>query len=195
MPRLRLLLNGTESLALATTDRNPLNGCGVESNMFEKIRKKLKRTPSLEARIEKIETLLEGDDQEPNHSNWTYQQIRTILDKSGLAPNMARNQELCDLDLRVDKIEDLLTRLGKTDAHTGDQTLEFRLSVIEGMLDIFSSAHKGHTNYSEVEYYGMHESVEQKTGQLQGLQKKLDRITKLLEKAEFTISGKEALKL
>jgi hypothetical protein len=163
--------------------------------MFEKIKRKLKETPSLEARIEKIETLLEGDDQEPNHSNWTYQQIRTILDKSGLVPNMARNQELCDLDLRVDEIEDLLIRLGKTDTHTGEQTLEFRLSILEGSLDILHSAHKGHTNYSEAEYYAMHERVEQKIGQLQGIQKKLDRIAKLLEKAEFTISGKEALNI
>ena len=156
---------------------------------------KIKETPSLEERITEIELLLKGDDKEPSTSNWSYEQMRTILDKSGLAPNMKRNQELCGLDVRVDAIEELLTRLGKTDAHIGEQTLEFRLSIIEGMLDIFCSAHKGHTTYSEVEYFGMHENIESKKKQLDAIQTKIDRISKLLENAEFTITGKEALKL
>ena len=156
---------------------------------------KNKESPSLEERITKIELLLEGDDKEPNHSNWSYEQIRVILDKSGLSPNMERSQELCGLDKRVDDIEALLTLLGKTDAHIGEQTLEFRLSIIEGCLDILHSAHKGHTNYDEVEYYGMHDNIEAQRGQLDAIQKKMDRVTKLLENAEFIISGKEALKL
>jgi len=156
---------------------------------------KNKESPSLEERITKIELLLEGDDKEPNRSNWSYEQIRVILDKSGLAPNMSRNQELCGLDKRVDDIEALLTLLGKTDAHIGEQTLEFRLNIIEGCLDIFHSAHKGHTNYSEAEYFAMHDNIEAQRGQLDAIQKKMDRVTKLLENAEFTISGKEAMKL
>ena len=156
---------------------------------------KIKETPSLEERITKIELLLEGEDKEPSTSNWSYEEMRTILDKSGLAPNMARNQELCGLDVRVDVIEELLTRLGKTDAHIGEQTLEFRLSIIEGCLNIIHSAHKGHTNYSEIEYYGMHENIESKKKQLDAIQTKIDRVTKLLENAKFTITGKEAMKL
>jgi len=157
---------------------------------------------NIEERLTKIELLLNGDDEEPTSSNWSYQQLRTILDKSGLAPNMARNQELCDLDVRVDELEhsletlnQLIDTLGHTDAHTGKQTLAERLNIIEGMQSIFCGAHKGHTNYSEVEYHGMHESIESRKGQLEAMQKKLDRIKKLLENAEFTITGKEALKL
>jgi len=85
--------------------------------------------------------------------------------------------------------------LGQTDAHTGPKTLEYRLELIEGCLSILHGAHKGHTNYSDVEYYGMHDNIETNKGQLDALQKKLDRVTKLLENAEFTISGKQALKL
>ena len=163
--------------------------------MFERFKKKTIETPSLEARIEKIELLLEGDDKEPNESNWSYEQIRIILHKSGLAPNMSRNQELCGLDKRVDDIEALFTLLGKTDTHVGEQTLEFRLNIIEGMQSIFCSAHKGHTNYEEAEYYGMHDNIEAQRGQLQAIQKKIDRVQKLLENAKFEISGAEALKL
>jgi len=156
---------------------------------------KNKESPSLEERITKIELLLEGDDKEPNESNWSYEQIRVILDKSGLSPNMSRSQELCGLDKRVDDIEALLTLLGKTDAHIGEQTLEFRLSIIEGCLDILHSAHKGHTNYEEAEYYAMHDNIEAQRGQLDAIQKKLDRIKKLLTNAKFSITGKEALEL
>lgn len=148
----------------------------------------------LNKRLSRIELLLAGDDKEPKQSNWSYEQVRTILDKSGLTPNMERDQELCGLDKRVDVLELRLTNLGKTDAHIGEQTLEYRLSIIEGMLDIFSSAHKGHTSYSETEYYSMHEK-NVSNEQVKGMQKKLDRICKLLENAEFTISGKEAMKL
>jgi len=161
-----------------------------------------KESPSLEERITKLEILLEGDDQEPTNSNWSYHQIRTILDKSGLAPNMARNQELCGLDERVDILEgvvssinELLESLGQTDSHIGEKTLKYRLDMIEGCLSILHSAHKGHTNYEEVEYYGMHERLESKRGQLEGIQKKLDRISKLLNNTKFEISYDEAMKL
>jgi len=156
---------------------------------------KIEKTPSLEERITKIELLLQGDDKEPNHSNWSYEQIRVLLDKSGLTPNMARNQELCGLDMRVDELESLIKHLGQTDAHIGEKTLENRLSVIEGIQSIFCSAHKGHTNYSETEYYGMHENIESKKQQLDGIQKKVDRIVKLLENAKVELSFQEALKL
>ena len=93
------------------------------------------------------------------------------------------------------KFDSRFEKLGKTDAHVGEQTLEFRLSIIEGCLDILHSAHKGHTNYEEVEYYGMHDNIEAQRGQLDAIQKKMDRVAKLLENAKFTITGKEALKL
>ena len=163
---------------------------------------KNKESPSLEERITKIELLLEGDDKEPNHSNWSYEQIRVILDKSGLSPNMARNQELCGLDKRVDIVEgvvkslnELIEALGHTEAHIGKQTLAERLNIIEGMQSIFCSAHKGHTNYEDAEYYSMHDNIEAQRGQLDAIQKKMDRVTKLLENAKFTLTGKEALKL
>ena len=94
-----------------------------------------------------------------------------------------------------DKFDSRFEKLGKTDAHIGEQTLEYRLNIIEGMQSIFCSAHKGHTNYEDAEYYGMHDNIEAQRGQLDAIQKKMDRVTKLLENAEFTITGKEALKL
>lgn len=104
-------------------------------------------------------------------------------------------ERLESLNGRVDAIEKRIDNLGKTDAHTGEQTIEERLNIIEGMQDIMCSAHKGHTNYSEAEYFGMHESIGKSREQLEGMQKKLDRISKLLENAKFEISGKDALKL
>ena len=148
----------------------------------------------IEERLTKIELLLSGEDKEPDSSNWSYEQIRTILDKSGLTPNMERNQELCDLDKRVDELERLIKRLGQTNSHIGEQTIENRLNMIEGMQDIFCSAHRGHTNFSESEYYDMHDK-NISNEKVEGIQKKLDRIAKLLENAQFTITGKEALKL
>ena len=94
-----------------------------------------------------------------------------------------------------DKFDSRFEKLGKTDAHIGEQTLEFRLSIIEGCLDILHSAHKGHTNYEEAEYYGMHDNIEAQRGQLDAIQKKVDRIKKLLTNAKFIITGKEALEL
>ena len=155
---------------------------------------KIEESPSLEERIYKIELLLQGEDKEPNASNWSYEQLRTLLDRSGLVPNM-KNQELCGLDQRVDELESRIEQLGQTDAHTGEKTIENRLNLIEGMIDIFCSAHRGHTNYSEAEYYGMHENIESRKQQLDGIQKKVDRIVKLLENAKVELSFQEALKL
>jgi len=98
-------------------------------------------------------------------------------------------------DRIMSRVDSRFEKLGQTDTHTGPQTIEYRLGIIEGCLSILHSAHKGHTNYSDTEYYGMHDNIEENKGQLAALQKKLDRITKLLENAAFTISGKEALKL
>jgi len=99
------------------------------------------------------------------------------------------------LDRIMSRFDNRFERLGQTDTHTGPQTIEYRLEIIEGCLSILHGAHKGHTNYSQSEYYGMHDNIEENKGQLDAIQKKMDRITKLLENAEFTISGKQALKL
>jgi len=98
-------------------------------------------------------------------------------------------------DRIMSRIDGRFESLGQTDTHTGPQTIEYRLEIIEGCLSILHSAHKGHTNYSDAEYYGMHDNIETNKGQLDALQKKLDRVTKLLENAEFKITGKDALKL
>lgn len=94
----------------------------------------------------------------------------------------------------LDKYASKLDSLGETDAHTGPKTLENRLNLIEGMQSIFCSAHKGHTNYSEVEFLGMHGASYDLT-RLDGIQKKLDRIIKFLEKFEVKMSVKDALQL
>ena len=105
-------------------------------------------------------------------------------------------RNVLDLHDRImSRIDGRFERLGETDTHTGPKTLEYRLEIIEGCLSILHSAHKGHTNYSATEYYGMHDNIETNKGQLDAMQKKLDRITKLLENAEFKLCGKDALKL
>ena len=167
--------------------------------MFEKIKRILKRKPSLAKRVKEIEILLNGDDKEPESTNWSYKDIREIIDKTDLVPNMS-NQELQNIAPSYMRIEALLEELGKTDSHTGPKTLKYRLDMIEGCLSILHMLHLGHTNYEEVEFRGRHgynpsETDEPLKQRVDGMQKKLDRVTKLLENAEFTLKGKEALKL
>ena len=162
--------------------------------MFENIRTILRRkSPSLEKRVKTIEILLQGEDTEPEKSNWSYEQIRQILDRTDLIPNMS-NQELQNIAPSYQRIEKLLYELGQTDAHTGEKTLKYRLEIIEGSISILHMSHKGHTNYQDVEFEGMHGFTNMEA-RVTGMQKKLDRITKLLASAEFIIKGKEALKL
>ena len=105
-------------------------------------------------------------------------------------------RKIFDLQDRImSRIDARFEKLGQTETHTGPKTLEYRLDIIEGNISILHSAHKGHTNYSDAEYYGMHDNIEANKGQLEAMQKKLDRITKLLENAKFIMSGKDALKL
>jgi hypothetical protein len=97
----------------------------------------------------------------------------------------------------LDKYANRLDSLGETDAHTGEKTLENRLNMIEGMQEIFCSAHMGHTNYSEPEFIEMHGDISgvKFDAQIRGMQKKIDRITKLLENFEIKMSVADALKL
>jgi hypothetical protein len=168
--------------------------------MIERIKTILRiNTPSLEKRVEIIEMLLSGDDSEPEKSNWSYKDIRQILDRTDLVPNMS-NQELMNIAPSYLRIENRLENLGKTDSHTGEKTLEYRLNIIEGCIDILHMSHMGHTNFADAEFKSMHGFIPiQLEGNIpqrvDGIQKKLDRITKLLENAEFTIKGKEAMKL
>ena len=167
--------------------------------MFEKIKSKFRKSPSLEKRVEVLEILLQGDDTEPECSNWSYEDIRQILDKTDLVPNMS-NQELQNIASSYQRIEKLLYELGQTDEHTGEQTLKTRLDMIEGCISILHMSHLGHTNYEEAEFRGMHgynpsQTDEPLKQRVDGIQKKVDRVTKLLENAEFTLCGKDALKL
>ena len=167
--------------------------------MLDKIRKIIKRKPSLEKRIKDIEILLEGEDTEPDSSNWSYKDIRQILDKTDLIPNMS-NQELMNIAPSYHRIEKLLYEVAQTDEHTGPKTLKYRLDMIEGSISILHMSHLGHTNYAEAEFRGMHGynpslADEDLRQQVVGMQKKLDRVTKLLETAEFKLSGKDALTL
>lgn len=167
--------------------------------MLEKLKKIFRKSPSLEKRVKAIEILLEGEDTEPESSNWSYKDIRLIIDKTDLIPNMS-NQELQNIAPSYMRIEALLDELGKTEEHTGPKTLKYRLEMIEGCISILHMSHIGHTNYSEPEFRGMHgynpsQTEENLRERVDGMQTKLDRITKLLEDAEFTIKGKEAMKL
>jgi len=158
-----------------------------------------KKTPSLEERVSKIEILLEGEDKEPESSNWSYVDIREIIDKTDLIPNMS-NQELMNIAPSYHRIEALLERLGKTDAHIGPQTLEERLNIIDGCIDILHMSHIGHTNFVDVEFEAMHGFIPSSIGgdimkRVDGIQKKLDRLSKLFDNTKITMSGKTALEL
>jgi len=162
--------------------------------MFKKIKTKLTRNPSLEKRIREIETLLAGQD---NH--WSYEEIRDIIDRTDLVPNM-NNQELMNIAPSYERIQSILDEVAETDAHIGPKTLKYRLDMIEGSLDIFAMSHMNHTNYAEAEFRNMHgynpsQTDETLRAKVDSMQKALDKIKKLLENAEFTITGKEALKL
>ena len=167
--------------------------------MSEKLKKIFRRTPSLEMRVKTIEILLEGEDTEPESSNWSYKDIRQIIDKTDLVPNMS-NQELQNIAPSYMRIETLLDELGKTEEHTGPKTLKYRLEMIEGCISILHMSHLGHTNFAPAEFESMHGFLPSVISgdvmhRVDGIQKKLDRITKLLEDSEFTIKGKEAMKL
>jgi len=106
---------------------------------------------TLQERVKKIEERLdEAEDQ------WSYEELREIVDKTDLEPGM-ENQEFLNVGPRLKALEEQIERAGHTEFHNGPQTLEERLSIIEGMIDIFCSAHFGHTNFSEAEFWGMHE--------------------------------------
>jgi hypothetical protein len=100
------------------------------------------------------------------------------------------------IEQRIKAIEDHLIELGKTDAHTGEQTLEFRLSVMEGGIQILESQHLECNNSDEGEFKAAHGFiVKDIMKRVDGIQKKLDRISLLLKDKEFTISGEDALRL
>ena len=92
----------------------------------------------------------------------------------------------------LDKYASRLDSLGETDFHVGTKTIEERLNIIEGSLGIFAMSHKGHTSYSEVEFNEMHGDSYKR---LDGIQKKVDRIVKLLDNAKIELSFQGALKL
>ena len=148
-------------------------------------------------RIKRIETLLEGNDEEK--SNWSYRDLRQIIDKTDLVPNMS-NQELMNIAPSYLRIERLLEELGQTDMHTDSKTLKNRLNIIEGCIDILHMSHLGHTNTQNAEFEEMHgfkpfEIKGNMLERLDGIQKKLDKIIKFLAKFEVKMSVKDALEM
>jgi hypothetical protein len=154
---------------------------------------------SLEERVKSIEILLAGDDKEPTDSNWSYEQIRQILDRTDLVPDM-NNQELRNIAPSYERIEKLLDDLGTSpDFYTG-HTLKERLNVIEGCISILHSAHLGHTNFEDSEFQEMHGFTPFKIKgdileRINGMQKKLDLIQSIIGNVDVTISGKTALQI
>ena len=109
-------------------------------------------------------------------------------------------QWLDALDRCVSRIDARFDKLGETDHHIGKQTLEERLNIIEGGLQIFAMSHLGHTNTADAEFREMHGftpfSLKGDIGdRIKGMQRKLDKIVNFLEKFEVTVSVKEALDL
>ena len=152
---------------------------------------------TLAERVKRIETLLDGKDEE--NTNWSYQDIRKIIDRTDLIPTMS-NQELMNIAPSYERIERLLEELGQTDSHTGHKSLKNRLDIIEGCLDILHMSHLGHTNTAEAEFEEMHGFKPfaikgNMLERLEGIQKKLDKIVKFLEKFEIKMSVKDALEM
>lgn len=158
--------------------------CGVESNMYDELKEITNKALFEHEKFLQMLGLTQEQQEQLTKSLEYFSEFNEKL----LAIHDLQDRIMSRVDSRFEK-------LGQTDTHTGPKTLEYRLEIIEGCLSILHSAHKGHTNFSETEYYGMHDNIETNKGQLDALQKKLDKITKLLENAEFTISGKQALKL
>ena len=153
---------------------------------------------TLEERVKQIELLLEGED-ELAKTNWSYREIRQILDKTDLVPNMS-NQDLLNIAPSYERMERLLDDLGKTDFHTGPKTLKQRLDIIEGCIDILHMSHLGHTNTRSEEFESMHgfepfEIQGDLIERIEGIQKKVDRIIKVLEKIDVQMSAKTAVEL
>lgn len=152
------------------------------------------RITAIEEAVVNIQALLRPPENvEP--SQWSYEELRAIIDRTDLRPAMDNQrlenvgQELADLEVRIDK-------LGETDAHCGEKTLEERLNIIEGGIQILEMSHLGHTNSDEGEFKGMHGFISEALGkQLNGIQKKVDRIAELLKDKQFTVTGEQALKL
>lgn len=152
---------------------------------------------SLNERLAKIESLLFPDKEEI--SQWTYEELREIIDKTDLTPDM-NNQGLMNVGLELERVQERLHDLGHTDAHHGEQTLEERLIVIETGISILCGQHLGYTHSDAGEFKAAHgfEPAQVKGDVLQrldGIQKKVDRIALLLKDAKVTMSGETALKL
>jgi len=167
--------------------------------MLERIFGKPKVSTNLVERVIRIEKLLDGQDEEPDHSNWGYRDIRKIIDRTDLIPSMT-NQELMNIAPSYQRIERLLEELGQTDMHTGHKNLKNRLDIIEGCISILHMSHLGHTNTADAEFEEMHGFRPSTLSgdilqRVDGIQKKLDKMSKLFENTEVTMSGKTALQL
>ena len=99
------------------------------------------------------------------------------------------------LDDNIGRIEARLQKLGKTDVHTGNMTIEERLNNIEGCISILHMSHKGHTNYKEAEFQEMHGPQIDYERRVEGIQRKVDRIVKLLENVQIITDPKTILEL
>jgi hypothetical protein len=153
---------------------------------------------SLNERLAKIEALLFPEESE-SVSQWSYEELREIIGKTDLTPDM-QNQGLMNVGLELERVEQRLDDLGHTDAHQGEQTLEERLNIIEGGISILCGQHLGYTPSDAGEFRGAHgfEPAQVKGDvlkRLDGIQKKVDRITLLLKDAKVTMSGETALRL
>jgi hypothetical protein len=152
---------------------------------------------SLTERLSKIEALLFPDESES--SQWTYEELREIIDKTDLTPGM-QNQELMNVSLELQRVQQRLDDLGHTDAHQGEQTLEERLNIIEGGISILCGQHLGYTSSDAGEFKGAHgfEPVRIKGDlleRIEGIQKKIDRLLFLHKDETFTVSAETAMKL
>ena len=148
----------------------------------------------LNERLAKIETrLARGDDQ------WSDEELREIVDKTDLVPEMD-NQGLIDIGPRFEKLFKRIENLGKTDFNEGIQTLEFRLSVIEGSIDILCGQHFGYTGSKAMEFnaaHGIQQGAmrENLLDRIEGIQKKLDRLLVLHKDETFTVSMDTAMRV
>jgi hypothetical protein len=137
-------------------------------------KKPKKKPPTLTERVKNLESVVKGSE-----TDWSLTEIQGILNRTNLTPEMGE-QELLDLSARVQMIEDLIDYLGKSESHTGPQTIKHRLDIIEGNLEILHSSHLGHTNYAPAEFRQMHGFVPGNTKNSEPLESDIGRCLRLM---------------
>ncbi|MBD3405688.1 MAG: hypothetical protein GF411_06100 [Candidatus Lokiarchaeota archaeon] len=88
----------------------------------------------------------------------------------------------------IQYFESKMRELGKTDSHTGEQTLENRLSIIEGGLTILYDSHLNTTGSKHAEFENMHGSMSE-VGEIPYMMVDISKLEKLVDRLSTQVKG------